>query len=108
MNLKKTSEVENSLQKLGLKEEIQKSKNRKIRAGKGTMRGRKYINRRGPLVVVAKDVDVSKAARNVPGVDLVEVKRLNAELLCPGIAPRRANIWTKEAVELLKKERLYM
>jgi large subunit ribosomal protein L4e len=107
MNLKKTSQVQKSFEKLGLKDEILKAKDRKIRAGKGTMRGRKYIKRRGALVVVAKDSDAVMAARNIPGVDIINVKKLNAENLCPGIRPRRISIWTKEALDMLKKENLY-
>lgn len=108
MNLKKTKDIQKSFDKIGLKEEIQKSKNRKIRAGKGTMRGRKYIPRKSVLVVVASESGALTAAKNIPGVDIINVKRLNAELLCPGIKPRRNSLWTKGAIEMIKKERLYM
>jgi len=108
MNLKKTKEVKSTLEKIGFKEEIEKSKERKIRAGKGTMRGRKYKTRRAGLVVVAKDSDVVKAINNIPGVDVVNVQKLNVELLCPGNKPRRVSVWTKEAIEMLDKEKLYI
>jgi large subunit ribosomal protein L4e len=108
MDIKKTKEVQNVLEKFGLGEEIAKSKDKKIRAGKGTRRGRKYVRRKGPLVVISKEAEVSKALRNIPGVDIINVKKLNAEILCPGIRPRRASIWTKEAIEILTKEKLYL
>jgi large subunit ribosomal protein L4e len=108
MNLKKTQEVQKFFEKLGLKDEIAKSKDKKIRAGKGTMRGRKYVRRKGALVVVAQETLATKAVNNIPGIDVVNVKRLNADILCPGIRPRRNSIWTKESLETLKKERLYM
>lgn len=108
MNLKKTKEVQKTLDKIGFKTEIRKSKDRKLRAGKGSMRGRKYKVRRGPLLVVAKQTEAVRAAKNVAGVDVADVRKLNAELLCPGIQPRRAILFTKEAVELMKKEGLYL
>jgi large subunit ribosomal protein L4e len=108
MNLKKTAEVQKSFEKLGLKEEIQKSKHRTIRAGKGSMRGRKYKTRQNALIVIAKETQVIKAVNNIPGVSIVNIKNLNAEILCPGNCPRRSSLWTKEAIEILNKERLYM
>ncbi len=108
MNLKKTKDVQNSLETLGCKTEIQKSKDRKIRAGRGKMRGRKYITRRGPLVVIAKESSAIKAVRNIPGVEVINVKKLNPELLCPGMKPRRVSLWTKEAIQLMDKEGLYL
>jgi len=108
MNLKKTREVQKSLDKIGFKDDIQKSKQKKIRAGKGKMRGRKYLIRKGALIVVAKQTPAVKAAKNVAGVDVADVKNLNAELLCPGCKPQRSILFTKEAIELLKKEGLYL
>jgi large subunit ribosomal protein L4e len=105
MNLKKTKEVQKLLEKLGLKEEIKKSKDRKIRAGKGSSRGRKYIVRKNALIVVVKDI---RAAKNIAGVDVVNVKKLNANILCPGIKPRRNMLITKEAIEMMKTEELYL
>ena len=108
MDLKKTKEVQKVLESLGLKEEIEKSKDKKIRAGKGTRRGRKYVRRRGPLFVVSKETAAVKAAKNIAGVDIINVKKLNAEMLCPGFKPRRNSFWTKEAIEILTKEKLYI
>jgi large subunit ribosomal protein L4e len=108
MNLKKTQEVQKSFEKLGLGAEIAKSKDKKIRAGKGSTRGRKYKVRRGPLFVYSNETAVVRAARNIPGVDVANVKKLNAEILCPGNKPRRASLFTKEAIEMIKTEGLYL
>jgi large subunit ribosomal protein L4e len=108
MNFKKTQEVQKSLEKLGLGEELAKSKDKTIRAGKGSVRGRKYRVRRGPLFVYSNETPAVRSARNIPGVDVSDVKKLNAEILCPGNKPRRASLFTKEAIEMIKKEGLYL
>ena len=46
------------------------------------------------------------AARNLPGVDIVEVNNLNVELLAPGAHPGRLTIWTKSAI--LKLDKMWM
>ena len=44
-----------------------------------------------------------KAAKNLPGVDVVTVDNLNVELLAPGTHPGRLTIWTQSAIEKLKE-----
>jgi hypothetical protein len=48
-----------------------------LRAGKGKMRNRRYVLRKGPLVIFASDNGVSRAFRNLPGVEVASVDRLN-------------------------------
>jgi len=52
--LKKAKEVVSVLEKLGLKKELQRTKTKKVRAGKGKMRGRKYRKKIGPLIITSK------------------------------------------------------
>jgi large subunit ribosomal protein L4e len=73
----------------------------KIRRGKGKMRGRRYVQRRGPLVVYNEKAPLVKAFRNLPGVELVSVTRLNLLQLAPGGHLGRFVIWTKDAFERL-------
>lgn len=40
--------------------------------------------RKGPLIIYNEDHGVTKAFRNLPGVDLLPVDRLNLLRLCPG------------------------
>lgn len=105
-NLKKTREVTNALKKLGLEKELERTKQKKIRSGKGKRRGRKYRKKKGPIIIVSKECNLLKAAKNVPGVDVVTVdelkKTMNVELLAPGAHPGRLLIITKPAVEALK------
>tara|TARA_B100000287_G_scaffold434667_1_gene499807 strand:+ start:3375 stop:4265 length:891 start_codon:yes stop_codon:yes gene_type:complete len=88
---------------LGLSSDITRSKSgRSIRAGKGTMRGRKYRTPKSILLVVSKKDGLHKAARNVPGIDVVTSKDLCAEDLAPGGDLGRLTVWTKSAIEALE------
>ena len=60
------------------------------------------------LIVIGKDSGIWKAARNLPGVDVVSVEKLTVELLCPGGDAGRLTLWTKDAVEKLGSDKLYM
>lgn len=73
----------------------------KIRRGKGKLRGRRYVQRRGPLIVYNEKAPLAKAFRNLPGVELVSVTRLNLLQLAPGGHLGRFVIWTKDAFERL-------
>ncbi|MEM1540047.1 MAG: 50S ribosomal protein L4 [Candidatus Bathyarchaeia archaeon] len=102
--LKKTRDVEETLIKLGVLGDLYRVKeSKKVRAGKGKLRGRRTKQAVGPLIVVAEDRGIGEAARNIPGVDVVSVKELNAEILAPGTHPGRLTIWTKGAIEALDK-----
>jgi len=72
-----------------------------LRAGKGKMRNRRYVQRRGPLVIYNQKSTVSTAFRNLPGVELVSVTRLNLMQLAPGGHLGRFCIWTRDAFERL-------
>jgi len=89
--------------KLGITEELSKSdKSKKVRAGKGKLRNRRYVMRKGPLFVYSKeDAAMPKAFRNIPGVDLCSVDRLNLLQLAPGGTFGRFVVWTKSSVEKL-------
>ncbi len=106
-NIKKTKELRNILEKIGLKEELERIENKKIRAGKGKNRGRRYKTKKGPLIVVSKKCELEKAARNLQGVDIAEAKALNAELLAPGTQPGRLTIYTEKSIEQMKQENLF-
>jgi large subunit ribosomal protein L4e len=73
----------------------------KTRRGKGKMRNRRRVQRRGPLVIYAKKGPLVAAFRNIPGVELVCVDRLNLLQLAPGGHLGRFCIWLKDAFERL-------
>ncbi|MFH1257178.1 MAG: 50S ribosomal protein L4 [Candidatus Diapherotrites archaeon] len=103
--LKKTREVVHALEKLNLFEDVEKvkKKKKKVRAGKGKKRGRKYKGGKSVLIVTGKNASVFNAARNLPGVEIVEARNLNAELLAPGAVPGRLTLWTESALKFLGK-----
>ncbi|KAJ1992199.1 60S ribosomal protein L4B [Dimargaris cristalligena] len=70
---------------------------RKIRAGRGKSRNRRHTQRRGPLVVYHTDNGVSRAMRNIPGVEIVNVRNVNLLQLAPGGHMGRFIIWTQSA-----------
>lgn len=105
--IKKTKDVESLLKNLGLQEELERIKDKRYRAGRGKMRGRKYKRRKGPLIVVEKDEGIVKAASNIPGVDVITVNNLNVELLAPGAHAGRLTIWSENAIKALKEKNLF-
>ncbi|KAI9280674.1 ribosomal protein L4 domain-containing protein [Sporodiniella umbellata] len=77
------------------------SNSRKLRAGQGKLRNRRHRQRRGPLVIYDEDNGLVKGFRNLPGVELVNVRRLNLLQLAPGGHLGRFIIWTQSAFALL-------
>ena len=94
-NLEKTKDVYNVLKKLNLEGDLIRAKQKKIRAGKGKMRGRRYRRKKSVLIIVDEESPILKAARNIPGVDIITVNRLNIEYLAPGGTPGRLTIFTE-------------
>lgn len=104
----KTKVLRNILLKLGFGQEIKRLEKRKIRAGKGKMRGRKYRNKTGPLIVVSKDCKLMQSAGNILGVEVADVKSLSAISLTRGQDDPRHSIWSDEAIIKLNKEGLFL
>lgn len=98
----KTKEAVALLKALGAYRDVTKvSNSRKLRAGKGKLRNRRHRQRRGPLIVYKEDKGIVRAFRNLPGVELVNVTRLNLLQLAPGGHLGRFVIWTEGAFGLL-------
>ncbi|KAK4524522.1 hypothetical protein GAYE_SCF04G2423 [Galdieria yellowstonensis] len=101
-SLKKTKSAVALLEKIGAYEDVVKVKEtKKLRAGKGKMRNRRYTQRKGPLIIYEKDEGIVKAFRNLPGVELCRVDSLNLLKLAPGGHLGRFCIWTKSAFQKL-------
>jgi len=101
---KNTKKLTEALKAIGLGEELKRIEGgRKIRAGKGKLRGRKTKHIKGPLLVVNKDRGIGRAASNIPGLDVSHVSRLNAELLAPGTHPGRVTVWDESAFKRLEE-----
>jgi len=128
-SLEKTAEVEEFLKSIGVWDDMLRAKERKVRAGRGKMRGRRYKKRKSVLIVISgeeeipedkkiktkvddvsvrveiesssKDKKIKKGAKNLSGVDVSYVDELNAELLAPGTHPGRLTIWTESSLSKL-------
>ena len=101
-SITKTKELINVLKAIGVYSDVERAKERKrYRAGKGKMRGRRYVAKKSVLIVVGEDKGVSKAASNLPGVDVALLKDLNVELLAPGCHAGRLTVWSRVTMEWL-------
>ena len=77
---------------------------RQVRAGRGKRRNRRYVHRRGPMLVLANsNTNGARAFRNVYGLDTANVNSLNLLHLAPGGHLGRFIIWSKAAFQQLDK-----
>merc|ERR1719375_948757 len=98
----KTKKAMSILAAIGASDDVEKSKaSRQIRSGKGKMRNRRYVQRRGPLVVYGEDNGIRKAFRNISGVELCDVNSLNLLQLAPGGHLGRFVVFTENAISKL-------
>jgi len=100
--IQKTANAMAVLKRFNLLDDVDKVKDsKKIRRGKGKMRNRRYTARRGPLIIYKEDSGLVKAFRNIPGVELCCVDRLNLLQLAPGGHLGRLCLWTQSAFKSL-------
>jgi large subunit ribosomal protein L4e len=101
-SLQKTKQAVAALAGVGASADVDKVKaSRKLRTGKGKMRNRRHVQRLGPLIVYNEDQGIVRAFRNLPGVELAQVERLNLLQLAPGGHMGRFIVWTKAAFDRL-------
>ena len=95
-----TAEISEVLEKIGLGYDLDRAKfGRKIRAGKGKMRNRRYRTPVSILLVVADDEQaLFLGASNLPGVEVAAVNALNATLLAPGGDAGRLTVFSESAI----------
>jgi large subunit ribosomal protein L4e len=100
--IKKTKEAVRILKKVNAWKDIEKVyATKRFRAGKGKMRNRRRIMKRGPLVIYKEDKGLTRAFRNIPGITLLNVQRLNLLKIAPGGHLGRFCIWTESAFKEL-------
>jgi large subunit ribosomal protein L4e len=100
-SLNRTKDIISALTAAGVYQDIERAKeSRKVRAGRGKMRGRRYKQRKSLLIVTTEEP--LRSARNLAGVDVVTVDQLNVEHLAPGMQAGRLTIWTEGAVTRLE------
>ncbi|MBU0586467.1 50S ribosomal protein L4 [Candidatus Micrarchaeota archaeon] len=98
----KTKDMLSFFEKLGLAKDLLRARN-KAKTLSGTRRKRSK-SKQVPksLLIVVKDGAALKAARNLPGVDIVKASELKAMHLAPGTHPGRLAIFSESALEVLK------
>jgi len=100
-SISRTQDVISALTTAGVYNDIERAKDsKKVRAGRGKMRGRRYKQRKSLLIVTADNP--LRAARNLAGVDVVTVDQLNVEHLAPGMQAGRLTVWTESALVRLE------
>ncbi len=104
--IKSTSQVIALFEKIGIGYDLDRAKyGRKIRAGRGKMRNRKYRTPVSVLVVVDNEdrtAPIFRSVSNIPGVTIEEVKTLNASILAPGGDAGRLTVYTKSALDTIR------
>jgi len=102
--IEKTAEVVSALEKMGLAEDLSRAKkSKKVRAGKGKMRGRRYKQAQSLLIVAQQGSPVFLASRNLPGVATCSPKELSVAYLAPGGVAGRLTVWTASALKELER-----
>ena len=102
--LTRTRDVREVLKALGVWEDVERAmRGKRIRAGKGKMRGRRYKVPKSLLIVTGSVAPVAIAARNLPGVDVATAWLLNVVDLAPGGHPGRLTLYTESALRELAK-----
>lgn len=100
--LSKTKQAVALLKKLKAWRDIERVyKSKHIRAGKGKLRNRRRVQRLGPVVIYAKDSGIVRAFRNIPGVETINVEKINLLRIAPGGHVGRFIIWTESAFKRL-------
>jgi len=99
---KKTKDAVKILKKTAAWNDIERVyATKRFRAGKGKMRNRRRIMKKGPLVIYNKDNGITRGFRNIPGVTLLPVDKLNLLKIAPGGHLGRFCIWTESAFKKL-------
>mmetsp|Transcript_26341 Transcript_26341/g.23236 ORF Transcript_26341/g.23236 Transcript_26341/m.23236 type:complete len:412 (+) Transcript_26341:62-1297(+) len=101
--LEKTKDVIAFLKRVGAYEDVERViNNSSTRPGQGKLRYHRIKTRKGPLFVYANEnANLIKSVRNIPGVDICNVHRLNLRQLAPGGHVGRFIIYTEAAFKAL-------
>jgi large subunit ribosomal protein L4e len=101
--VEKTKDLVAILKRTGAYNDVAKVvETRRVRSGVGKLRNKRYRIRKGPLIVYANEnPNLLRAAKNIPGVEVLNVHRLNLRLLAPGGQLGRFIIWTQDAFQAL-------
>jgi len=104
-SVEKTKDIIAFLKRFGAYDDVDRVVNAKsMRAGVGKLRNKRYKLRKGPLFVYeGASQNLRHAVKNIPGVEICNVHRLNLRQLAPGGTLGRFIIWTASAFQSLNK-----
>lgn len=104
-NLSTTKQVRDCLKRLEIWDNVSRAQERiRIRAGRGKVRGRRYITPKSLLFIVSSiKSPVVQAVRNLPGTDYLTPDNLNILKLAPGGLPGRLAVVSQKALELIER-----
>ncbi len=97
----KTADVHKTLSML-IKDDLARCLKPKLRTGVRKRKGGRTYPR-SAIIAVSADAPVLRAARNIPGIEVVKVSDLTVERLAPGAKAGRLAIYTKAALEQIAK-----
>jgi large subunit ribosomal protein L4e len=102
-SVKRTREARELLKKLGVYSDVERAaEGTKVRAGKGKMRGRRYVEPKSVLFVLEDHASpFAMAVKGLPGVDVVKPQLVSVLELAPGGVPGRLTVVTMKSLELL-------
>ena len=102
-SISRTREAREYLSKIGLWSDIERAYRRiRVRAGRGKMRGRRYIVPKSILFVLSSTKSpLAMAVRNLPGVDIVSPENLGILELAPGGVPGRLTVFTEDTLDVI-------
>jgi large subunit ribosomal protein L4e len=100
-SISKTSQVYGALSSL-IPEDLARCEKPRPRVGIRARRGGKTYPK-SAIIAVSKDAPVLKAARNIPGIDIVKASDLSVEKLAPGAKAGRLAIYTEAALAEVSK-----
>jgi len=106
--ISKTKEFIEKLKMLGFEGELKRISVPVKNKGKAKLRNRRKRAKKGLLVIVSKGCKLTRAARNIPGLDVVSVRNLNTYDLAPGYSDGRAVIITVPSIQIIKEKNLFM
>ncbi len=100
-SIRRAKDAREFLEKIGVWADVERAHKRiRIRAGKGKMRGRRYVEPKSILFVVSNhNSNFARSVRNFPGVDIATPNTLSILHLAPGGVPGRLTVFTASALE---------
>ncbi|MCL5008287.1 MAG: 50S ribosomal protein L4 [Candidatus Marsarchaeota archaeon] len=98
----KTKDLIKILGALGISKDMERSHKPHLRKGAARKSSKRHF--RNSVLIVAKNAhNITKAGRNIAGVDVCSINSLTVSKLSPGALPRLM-LWSKSAVEGVEQE----